>query len=63
MAEQTTKEQIIKAMSELPEDASFEDAIQRLYVLYKIDRGLADVEEGRTLSHEEVKKQLAKWLR
>jgi hypothetical protein len=37
----TTKESIVKAMTELPEDASFEDAMDKLHVLYRIERGIA----------------------
>jgi len=34
-----TKEQILKAIEELPDDATFEDALERLYLLYssKVD--------------------------
>ncbi len=35
-----TKQQILKAMEELPDDASVEDALDRLYLLYKVERGL-----------------------
>ena len=57
----TTKEQIVKAMVELPDDATFEDALERLYVLYKISRGIADHDAGRTISHEEMLKRIASW--
>jgi len=35
-----TKEQMIKTIQELPDDVTVEDAIERLYLLYKINRGL-----------------------
>ena len=33
-----TKQQMLKAIEELPDDASVEDALERLYLLYKIVR-------------------------
>jgi hypothetical protein len=35
-----TKQQILKAIEELPDDAGVEDALDRLYLLYKVERGL-----------------------
>ncbi|MBI4498275.1 MAG: hypothetical protein HY689_10285 [Chloroflexi bacterium] len=56
-----TKDQIIKAMETLPEGATIEDALDRLYLLYKIERGLADVEAGRTVSQEEARRRASQW--
>src|SRR5687768_12996373 len=58
-----TKKEILKALDALPEDATIEDAMERLYLLHKIERGLKQIEEGKTLTQEEVKAQLAKWWR
>ncbi len=58
----TTKEKILKVVTELPDDASMEDAIERLMLLAKIERGLEQAERGETISHQEVKERLSKWL-
>ena len=58
----TTKEAMLKAIEELPEDAGYEEAIERLYVLYKIQKGIAQVQAGKTISNEEAMERLAKWL-
>lgn len=55
------KEQIVKAMQELPDDAGFEEALDRLYLLYKVNRGLDNAERGELISHEEVRRRLASW--
>ena len=34
------KQQMLKAIEELPDDANIVDALERLYLLYKIDRGI-----------------------
>ena len=36
----TVKEEILELMEQLPDDATIEDAIERLIVLYKIQQGL-----------------------
>ena len=57
------KEQILNAVKELPSDASFEDAMERLYLLYKIERGIAQADAGETITHEEARERMKKWLR
>ena len=54
-----TKSEIVRAIQELPEDATVEDAMERLYFLAKIERGL-EQSEGETISHDEIK---ARFLR
>ncbi|MBM3747572.1 MAG: hypothetical protein FJW34_17440 [Acidobacteria bacterium] len=58
-----TKQQILRAIEELPEDANVEDALDRLYLLYKIERGLSQADRGELVSPEEVRQRMAKWLR
>ena len=48
------KSEIVRAIQELPDDATIEDAMERLYFLAKVERGL-EQSEGETISHEEVK--------
>lgn len=49
------KQDIVRAVQDLPEDATVEDAIERLYFLAKIERGLEQSEAGNTVSHDEIK--------
>ena len=51
-------EEILK---ELPDDATFDDIMYRLYVRSKIERGLKDLEAGRVVSQEEAERRTAKW--
>ena len=53
----TVKEQAISAISALPEDASYDDAITKVLFLKSIDLGLKDIEEGNVVSHDEIKKK------
>ena len=51
----TTKEQAIQLISRLPEEVTWEDIMYRLYVKRKIEEGIKAAEEGRTVSHDQVK--------
>ncbi len=54
MTASITKADILKAIENLPENATLEDAIERMVFLHKIQRGLQQVEAGETMSLEEV---------
>jgi predicted transcriptional regulator len=58
MSETTTRDQIREAIDQLPPDATFEDAIERLVFLAKIEAGLAELDAGKGVPHEEVKRRL-----
>ena len=58
----TEKERILKLIEGLPDTATVDDVMGELYFRQVVDRGLTDIARGRTVSHEEVKKRLARWL-
>jgi predicted transcriptional regulator len=58
MSHASAKELLKEAVEQLPPDATVEDAMERLYFLAKIEKGLEDAAAGRTLSHEEVGRRL-----
>ena len=51
---------VLELAEQLPPDATFEDAMERLYLLAKVERGLAEVEAGDTISHEEARRRLTR---
>ena len=55
----TTKDKIIQTVQLLPDDASVEDAMDRLLLLAKVERGLAQANSGETLPHQAVKERMA----
>ncbi len=57
------KEEAIKLIQQLSDDCTYEDIQYHLYVKQKVMRGLKALEEGRYISHEEVKQKLSKWLK
>jgi predicted transcriptional regulator len=56
---QSAKKLLQETLDKLPEDATVEEAMERLLFLAKIEQGLAEADAGKTLSHEEVRKRLS----
>lgn len=59
----TTKEKVLQAVNNLPDDASIDDAMDRLLFLAKIERGLQQADAGQTIPYSEAKERMAKWLK
>ena len=59
----TTKELIIKAIQELPDDATLDDAMERLYLLSKVERGITQADAGVKVTQVEARQRMARWLR
>ena len=55
--ETTEKQRAIDALKSLPDQASIEDAIERLCFIAKIEEGLKQSDAGTLVSHDEVKRQ------
>jgi hypothetical protein len=55
---QSTRERILEALQDLPSDATFDDAIEKLVFLAKIDSGLGELDQGKGVAHDEVKQRL-----
>ena len=58
----TAKERIVEAIQQLPEEATIGDAIEQLYVLYKIERGIDQANSGQQVLQEEARKRMARWM-
>ena len=58
----SAKQTSLRLIERLDEDVTFEDIIYELYFLQKVERGLQDVKEGHTATHEEVRKEFERWL-
>ena len=57
MTDPTVKEQAKRLVDKLPEHASWDDLMYEIYVRQKIDEGLRAADEGRVLSHDEVRRR------
>ena len=58
----TTKEIAIRNIQDLPEDATWEDIQERINFISGIRKGLRELDEGKGISHEEIKEESKEWL-
>jgi predicted transcriptional regulator len=58
----TEKEMVLKTISELPDDCSIDEIADRIEFLAAVQKGLDQLDRGKGVPHDEIKKQLASWL-
>ena len=58
----TIKDTVIDMIRRMSDDATVTDIMAELYVRQKIDIGLQQLDDGQSLSHEEVEQRLGRWL-
>jgi predicted transcriptional regulator len=56
-----TKELLTTAIKNMPEEFHLDELFERLVFMEKVEKGLKDTEEGRTITHEEMKKRIDRW--
>jgi hypothetical protein len=57
------KKEMDELLEELPEEANWNDVMYKIYVRQSIEQGLSDVEEGRIISHKELKSKFVEKLK
>ena len=55
------KSTVIQTLNELPQKFDLDELLERLMIIEKIDEALEDAKSGKTVSHDKVKKMVAKW--
>ncbi len=55
------KQDALHTINQLPESADMEEIMYRLYVLDKVRKGQEAVEEGKTLTSEQLQCEIDSW--
>src|SRR3989442_3780404 len=58
MSAGSAKQKVLEGIAKLPTDAQLEDALERLVLLAKTERGLAELDAGQGVDHAEAKRRL-----
>ncbi len=58
----TPKSALLEIARDLPDNATFDDIMYRLYVMTKIERGLEEADQGLLIEQEEAELAMEKWL-
>lgn len=59
----STKQVALRMIERMPENVSLESIMRELYFRQRVDRGLRELDEGKTISQKEVKRSAGNWLR
>jgi hypothetical protein len=57
-----SKDSLFKSLEGLPDKFSLDELLDRVFLLQKIEVGLQQSAEGKTISTNEAKERLKKWL-
>jgi hypothetical protein len=56
-----TKTQLLESIDDLPEEFDREDVIERLIVIDKYNKGIRQINEGKTMPIAQFKKEFEAW--
>ena len=55
------KQEALNTIGQLPEDTDMDEIMYQLYVLDKVRKGQQAVEQGNTVTSEELKREIDLW--
>lgn len=55
------REKVIDAVKELPQEFDLEELMEKLIFVEKVEQGLKQLDEGKTVDHARVKEMVKKW--
>jgi len=55
------REKAIETIKEFPQEFDLDELMERLVFVEKVENGLVQLREGKTISHQEVKELVEKW--
>ena len=58
----STKELVLKTITELPEDVSWAEIQERINFMAGIRKGFEEIEDGKGIPHEDLKRQFQSWI-
>jgi predicted transcriptional regulator len=55
------RDKAMDTVKELPQEFELEDLLEKLVFVQKVEDGLKQLKEGKTVPHEKVKEMVKKW--
>ena len=56
-----TREKAIETINGFPQEFELEELFERLLFIDKVQKGLEQLKQGETVSHDEVKNRIQQW--
>jgi len=61
MSAYSAKQEAIQAIERLPDNVPLDEIVYRLYVLNKVQQGVRDVDAGKSITTEELAREIERW--
>lgn len=61
MHAQTLKQEALESLQRLPENADIDEIMYRLYVVDKLRKSREAIEQGKVISHDDLKREIDQW--
>lgn len=58
----SNKDLVLEIVQKMPDDVTLDQIIEQLQLEAALDKGLDDLEAGRVVTFEELKKRSEKWI-
>jgi hypothetical protein len=55
------RDKVMETVREFPQELDLEELMERLVFVEKVEKGLEQMKEGKTVLHEQVKDMIKKW--
>ena len=62
-AAKNAKDEARAIIDQLPDGIEFQELVYQLYFRHNVEEGLRDIEAGRTVSQEDVEREMREWRR
>ena len=59
----STRDAVLKMIRQMPDDATVADIMAELYFRQKVDQGLKELDEGKSIPHDQARERLQKWIK
>ena len=57
----SVKQRVLQAIQRLPDDINYRDVTDEIAFLAAVEEAERDIEQGRTISNEQMKDRIAEW--
>ena len=55
------KAAVLRILEDMPDSVTFEELMDRIIYLFKVERGLRESEQGKGKTIEDIRKELKQW--
>ena len=57
------KDKLKEVTENIDSETTIDDIMERMFLIYKVEKGIQQVAEGKVISHSELKNHVLEWKR